>query len=133
MQHISTANITRSVFALSPQPALPSVALGGPSSWDVQVQDLRIPQGQRTLILDVRTPEGHLPGTKLLPLGDLSQRAAEVPASQTVDVICHRGRRIALPSQILVRAGKRDDRHVLSGLPAWQSAGYSVICSGERP
>ncbi|MGI8747701.1 MAG: rhodanese-like domain-containing protein [Deinococcus sp.] len=137
MMPISTADITKTFFASDSFLALSSLALSGPGYRDVRVQDLRNAQGQGALILDVRTPEEysqeHVQGAKLLPPSDLPQRTAEVPASKTVYLFCHSGRRSAQASQILVRAGKQDIPDVQGGMAAWERAGDLVVYTGGQP
>lgn len=101
-----------------------------PSYKNVSVSELRSAQTTHALILDVRQPEeyatGHVPGAKLLPLGEVEARASEVPTDQPVYVICHSGNRSRQASQTLAAKGKRDIRNVEGGILAWQQAGYPV-------
>lgn len=94
----------------------------------VEVAELRAAQMSKAIILDVRQPEeyaaGHVVGAKLIPLGELSSRADEVPNDQPVYVICHSGNRSKQASELLASKGKRDIRNVLGGIIAWQQAGY---------
>lgn len=63
------------------------------------------------LLLDVRTPEefadGHLPGARNIPVGDLSARLGELPRDRTVVVYCHSGARSARATATLREAGIR--------------------------
>ncbi len=66
--------------------------------------------GQLVLLLDVRQPEEHafcaLPGSVLIPLGELMMRVEEVQANgATVVVYCHHGVRSLSGAAILARAG----------------------------
>jgi rhodanese-related sulfurtransferase len=66
--------------------------------------------GAPVLLLDVRQPEEHahcaLPGSVLIPLGELMGRAEEVqPGGATVVVYCHHGVRSLSGAAILRRAG----------------------------
>lgn len=66
--------------------------------------------GRPVLLLDVRQPEEHafcaLPGSVLIPLGELMSRVEEVqPEGATVVVYCHHGVRSLSGAAILHRAG----------------------------
>lgn len=66
--------------------------------------------GAPVLLLDVRQPEEHafcaLPGSVLIPLGELMGRVEEVnPEGATVVVYCHHGVRSLSGAAILARAG----------------------------
>lgn len=66
--------------------------------------------GQPVLLLDVRQPEEHaycaLPGSVLIPLGELLSRVEEVqPDGASVVVYCHHGVRSLTGAAILLRAG----------------------------
>lgn len=66
--------------------------------------------GQDVLLLDVRQPEEYaicaLPGSVLIPLGELMRRAEEVAAEgKPVVVYCHHGVRSLTGAAILIRAG----------------------------
>jgi rhodanese-related sulfurtransferase len=64
---------------------------------------------QPVLLLDVREPQEHefcaLPGSVLIPLGELVSRVEEVPADTPVVVYCHHGVRSLSGAAILRRAG----------------------------
>jgi rhodanese-related sulfurtransferase len=66
--------------------------------------------GAPVLLLDVRQPEEHalcaLPGSVLIPLGELLGRIEEVhPEGATVVVYCHHGVRSLSGAALLRRAG----------------------------
>jgi rhodanese-related sulfurtransferase len=66
--------------------------------------------GEPVLLLDVRQPEEHaycaLPGSVLIPLGELQSRVEEVlPDGVPVVVYCHHGVRSLTGAAILLRAG----------------------------
>ncbi|GFK92497.1 putative adenylyltransferase/sulfurtransferase MoeZ [Fundidesulfovibrio magnetotacticus] len=77
------------------------------------------------LVLDVRQPweyeEFHLPGAKLLPLGELEERRAEIPDDAPVLVYCHSGRRSAAAASLLAHAHP-DVTNLLGGIMAWTGA-----------
>ncbi len=66
--------------------------------------------GHDVLLLDVRQPEEYaicaLPGSVLIPLGELMRRTDEVlEAGKPVVVYCHHGVRSLTGAAILIRAG----------------------------
>ncbi|MGH3859060.1 MBL fold metallo-hydrolase [Actinokineospora sp.] len=76
-------------------------------------------------VLDVRqTAEftgGHLPGATHIELGDLPDRADEVPAEPTV-VMCGHGERAMSAASVLERAGQRDLAVLTGGANDWAHA-----------
>jgi rhodanese-related sulfurtransferase len=81
-------------------------------------------------ILDVRTSaewtQGHIPGSILIPLDQLSGRLSEVPRDRDVVVVCRTGVRSAQGLQILQQAGFTRAASMTGGMTAWQAAGYPV-------
>jgi len=88
--------------------------------------------GQRgdLFLLDVRTPEewndAHIPGSTLLPLEDLGDRAGELPRDLELVVYCRSGNRSAEAARILMEAGFSDVYILDGGLNDWIAAGYEV-------
>lgn len=100
-----------------------------------QVQALAVP-GDGWL-LDVREPDewvaGHAPEARFIPLGELGQRRAEVPADQTVYVICRSGHRSAQATQALNAAGWQAV-NVAGGMQQWAAAGRPMVSeTGGQP
>lgn len=107
------------------------VACAGNTGYrNVSVTDLRNANEANRIVLDVRQPseysEGHVPGSRLVPLGKLESRLNEVPNDVPVYVICRSGNRSKTASQLLAAKGKQDVRNVEGGMIAWQNAGYPV-------
>jgi len=79
-------------------------------------------------ILDVRTADewnqGHIPGSILIPLDELSGRIGEVPRDREVVVVCRTGVRSAQGLAILRQAGYTRAASMTGGMVAWQTAGY---------
>ena len=69
----------------------------------------RLINGNRPFLLDVRQPEefrsGHIPGAKLIPLGELTRRIHEVPPGREVICICATGHRSVPAVRKLMAAG----------------------------
>lgn len=88
-------------------------------------------------LLDVREgfewAAGHVPGATHIPLGELSQRAAEVPQDQAVYVICRTGHRSAQAARALTGAGWQAI-NVAGGMRDWAAAGRPMVSeSGAAP
>jgi rhodanese-related sulfurtransferase len=94
---------------------------------EIGVRDLarRIAAGAKLLLVDVREPWEHalaaLPGSLLIPLGELPERLDEVlpePATLVV-AYCHHGVRSRGAAAILDAAGVRDVVSLAGGIDAW--------------
>lgn len=83
-----------------------------------------------SLILDVRTVnewnQGHIPGSVLIPLEELSNKIGEVPRNRDVVVVCRTGVRSQQGLAILQQAGYTRVASMTGGMDAWQAAGYPV-------
>ena len=90
----------------------------------------RLDAGDRPALLDVREPWefglARLEGSKLIPMGEISERVSELdPAAETV-VICHHGTRSAYVTRALTRAGFRRVLNLEGGLDAYADVEASV-------
>jgi len=75
-------------------------------------------------LLDVRQPEeyaeGHLPGARLIPVGELHDRAAELPGKDRPTIVyCRSGMRAGRGTAFLLQEGFRDVRNMAGGILAW--------------
>jgi rhodanese-related sulfurtransferase len=81
-------------------------------------------------VIDVREVfeyvAGHVPGARLLPMGQLGSQAAELPRDRPVYVICATGNRSLTAAANLARAGV-DAWSVAGGTAAWQRAGRPIV------
>jgi rhodanese-related sulfurtransferase len=80
--------------------------------------------GSPVVLLDVRQPEEHvfchLPGSLLIPLGELHTRVGEIDAGEAkVVVYCHHGVRSLTGAAILSRAGFPDVVSLAGGIDRW--------------
>jgi rhodanese-related sulfurtransferase len=86
-----------------------------------------------SVVVDVREPEeyveGHVPGARLIPLGEVVERVDEFPTDTTVYVICQMGSRSAKATGFLLGQGV-DAVNVAGGTGAWIAAGEPVV-TGE--
>ena len=82
-------------------------------------------------VLDVRQPEEwnqvHIPGTTLIPLGDLQNRLSEVPKDKQVVVVCRSGNRSQQGRDILLNAGFDQVTSMAGGVTQWSAAGYPTV------
>jgi adenylyltransferase/sulfurtransferase len=93
----------------------------------ISVQQLadKLAAGEPVYLLDVRQPEEHavaaLPGSTLIPLGELPGRVGEVepPAGALVVVYCHHGVRSLTGAHMLQRAGVGPVASLAGGIDAW--------------
>lgn len=80
-------------------------------------------------IVDVRGrtewDAGHVRGAIHIPLGDLRERLAELPATP-VFVHCQSGVRSAVATSLLHRLGRTDAINVRGGFAAWRAAGLPL-------
>ena len=90
----------------------------------------RLEAGDRPELLDVREPWeyelAHIEGSRLIPMGELSERVPELdPAAETV-VICHHGSRSAYVASALKQGGFAKVFNLEGGLDAYADVDGSV-------
>lgn len=89
----------------------------------------KLAQKQKPFLLDVRQPEefrsGHIPGAKLIPLGELRARMSELPKNHQILVVCRSGSRSMSAARQLASAGF-DATNMTGGMIAWSGAGFPV-------
>lgn len=92
----------------------------------IQPTDLKgmLDAGAPVLLLDVRQPEEHaychLPGSVLIPLGELRARSHEIePGESLVVVYCHHGVRSLSGAVILTQAGFPNVASLAGGIDRW--------------
>ncbi|MFC3999888.1 rhodanese-like domain-containing protein [Nocardiopsis sediminis] len=87
-------------------------------------------------LLDVREADewqaGHAPHAVHIPLGQLAQRAAEVPRDRQVYVVCRVGGRSAQAVAALNDAGWRA-ANVAGGMQAWALSGGEMTSENGAP
>jgi hydroxyacylglutathione hydrolase len=88
----------------------------------------RLQRGELSVI-DVRAryewDEGHLPGARHVPLGNLPARFDDLPAGPVV-MQCTTGSRSAIAASLVAARGAREVWNLEGGLAAWKQAGYPV-------
>jgi len=86
--------------------------------------------GSRPVVVDVREPweyhQGHVPGTLLIPLGQLPMRLGELDMDQPVAVICATGNRSQSASALLGQKGFKTVYNVVGGTTLWARSGLEI-------
>jgi glyoxylase-like metal-dependent hydrolase (beta-lactamase superfamily II)/rhodanese-related sulfurtransferase len=81
-------------------------------------------------VVDVReaieVAEGHIANAISIPLGDLANRASELPNDKPLVTFCRSGRRSALAVNILNKAGFSNVANVTGGVLNWQELGLPL-------
>ncbi|MCY0889201.1 MAG: rhodanese-like domain-containing protein [Alicyclobacillaceae bacterium] len=89
-------------------------------STDLQEQ---MKQGHNIQIIDVRQPEefssGHIPGAKLIPLGELAARFQEIKPDVETAIVCRSGGRSMKACEFLASAGYQKIHNLSGGMLAW--------------
>jgi rhodanese-related sulfurtransferase len=97
---------------------------------DVQA---KLSQKDKPFVLDVRQPEeyrtGHIPGSKLIPLGELQQHLGELPRDREIICVCQSGSRSSSATRMLSSAGFQAV-NMRGGMIGWSRAGLPVKKSG---
>jgi len=82
----------------------------------------RLKSNKNFILVDVRQPgefkSGHVPGAKLIPLGELSQRTKELPKNKEIFCICASGNRSSSAVRMLTSQGF-NAINVRGGMYAW--------------
>jgi len=82
------------------------------------------------VLIDVREDfeyaEGHIPGTTLIPLGQIPDRLDEIPTDKTVVAVCRSGNRSGQATDFLREQGFDNVHNMQGGMNAWGQAGYEI-------
>lgn len=92
----------------------------------IQPTDLKhlLNSGETVVLLDVRQPEEHafcsLPGSMLIPLGELPARVGELTVTDSLVVVyCHHGIRSLSGAAILAQFGFPNVASLTGGIDRW--------------
>jgi rhodanese-related sulfurtransferase len=113
------------VFAILQKPPL---VISLPA--EITVDQAAQKRDQGAFILDVREPsewtQFHIPGSTLIPLGNLPGRLNEVPKDREVVVVCRSGNRSLQGRDILLNAGFAKVTSMAGGVTQWQTKGLPI-------
>jgi len=83
----------------------------------------RLERGEKPVMVDVREEEevahGMIPGAIHIPLGELPERHAEIPAAEEIILICKGGVRSAMACEFLASLGYRGLKNLTGGMVRW--------------
>jgi adenylyltransferase/sulfurtransferase len=117
--------ITPSLTRLIDYDAFCGVAPDRSVRLEVSAEDLarEIKSGQSPVLLDVREPYeweiARIGGARLVPLGELRNRLAELDPQERIVTYCHHGMRSFQALELLQSAGFSDVRSLAGGIDAW--------------
>jgi len=92
---------------------------------EMTVQELKakIDKGEKYTLIDVREPHeyqiGKIPGSRLIPLGEIALRAAEIDTADEVILQCRSGARSAKALEQLRTMGFKRLKNLKGGILAW--------------
>jgi rhodanese-related sulfurtransferase len=99
-----------------------------PTNIDVKTVD-QLRERDDVFVLDVREDweyaAGHIPGTVLIPLGQLSGRLSELPTDKTIVAVCRSGNRSDQATALLKQRGFTV-HNMQGGMLAWEQARLTV-------
>ncbi len=112
--------------AAEPAPRAPRSAPSRAATIDAAALATELGSAEPPLLLDVREPWetelATIPGSRLIPLGELGERLAELDPAASVVVYCHLGVRSDYAARQLAAAGFERVRHLAGGIDAWSRA-----------
>jgi len=110
---------------IRPEPAAAPTTGAGVSDWEITPVDLkkRMDAGDDVLVLDVREPNEYqinrIPGSVLIPLGELPRRYAELPKDKDIVAQCKMGGRSAKAVEFLQTVGFKRVKNLRGGILEW--------------
>ena len=110
---------------IRPEPAPAQTTGAGVSGWETTAVDLkkRLDAGDDVLILDVREPNEYqinrIPGSVLIPLGELPRRYAELSKDRDMVAHCKMGGRSAKAVEFLQSVGFKRVKNLRGGILEW--------------
>ena len=106
-------------------------ALFGPPLPSVSAADLseKLKNGKKPLVVDVRQPQeyrqGHIQGSKLIPLGELIGRMNELPKEKEIVFVCATGNRSRSATKRMIHEGY-NAVNMNGGMMSWARSGLSI-------
>ena len=97
---------------------------------NISAEEAQTRQQAGALMLDVREPdewqEGHIPGARHVPLGELEMRLGELDPAQEIVAVCHSGYRSGIAAHALRATGFARVWNLDGGMVAWERARLPV-------
>jgi len=99
--------------------------------WEIDPHGLE-EHAEGVQILDVREPSefdgplGHIHNARLIPLGELAERAGELARDRPIVAVCRAGSRSAQATVILREIGFSDVANLAGGMLRWRAEGHIV-------
>jgi rhodanese-related sulfurtransferase len=117
--------------SLKPQPEWAPLTYTFAGIWEIHPQWLE-EHLQSVQIVDVREPDefegplGRIPEAKLISLGSLAKRTAELGKERPIVTVCRAGGRSAQATVMLRQAGFEDVANLAGGMLRWRAEGRVV-------
>lgn len=93
----------------------------------------RLAGGEKLIIIDVREPDeweqGHIPGARLIPLGQIGSRSNELDPGQEIILVCRSGNRSGQAQRVLEGKGFRRTVNMVGGMLRWNGP----VVAGREP
>jgi sulfur-carrier protein adenylyltransferase/sulfurtransferase len=108
-----------------PEPAQAQTTGATVNEWEITPVDLKkkLDAGETPFILDVREPNEYqinrIPGSTLIPLGELPQRYQELPKDREIVTQCKMGGRSAKAQDFLKSVGFTNVKNLKGGILEW--------------
>jgi molybdopterin/thiamine biosynthesis adenylyltransferase/rhodanese-related sulfurtransferase/molybdopterin converting factor small subunit len=108
-----------------PKPQLAQTTGAAVNDWEITPVDLkkRLDSGEAPFILDVREPNEYqinrIPGSTLIPLGELPRRYQELPKDREIVTQCKMGGRSAKAQEFLKSVGFTNVKNLRGGILEW--------------
>jgi rhodanese-related sulfurtransferase len=107
-----------------------------PDAPEVDVETFADALDEGAVFIDVREPdeytEAHIPGARLIPLGQLGQRLQELPEGRPLYVVCATGGRSLRAATALQNQAGIEAVSVAGGTKAWVASGRDYE-TGDSP
>ena len=120
--------IGATIITLGNKPAATGLAA------NISIEQASQLRDEGAFILDVREPDEwvnfHIPGSTLIPLGELPDRLSEIPTGQKIVVVCNSGNRSKPGRDILLEAGFGEVTSMNGGVTGWKEQGLPFV-TGE--
>jgi adenylyltransferase/sulfurtransferase len=110
---------------IRPEPTQAQLAEAGVADWEITPVELKkkLDAGETPFVLDVREPNEYqinrIPGSTLIPLGELPRRYQELPKDREIVAQCKMGGRSAKAMDFLKSVGFTNVKNLKGGILEW--------------